>query len=420
MLSWSLGWRFFTSKKTALLGRFMSFASTAGIAVGVFALITGLSAMNGFERELKDRVLSVIPAAQITSYHEAFKNPDGLMQKLLQASPDIVAAAPATELEVVFSNGRDFVPALLYGIDPVAQSKVTALERYTSVPLTALTPENAEGRPLPVILGAGIASRLKVQPGDTVRLMTVDKQAMDKGRTATLQSAGSLTLQVAGLMHIGGQLDSSMGFTDLHGLQQALNLPGPNQIQVRTSDLLQAQQMVMQAASASFDEACYVKSWMTTQGKLSRDIEMIRSIMYLAMILVMGVACFNIISTLMMSIGEKSREIAILLTMGARPSLIVRTFCITGLLSGALGTLIGAVTGSAFAAALTPVTANLEKWFGFSLLNEEIYFINFIPSDLQLKDVMLVSGCALAMSFIASLLPALKAARIRPALELAQ
>ena len=442
----ALGLRFFKSKRRAVLARFMSTAAAAGIAVGVFALIVGLSAMNGFERELKNRVLSVIPSAQIKVQQGSFHAAEQILNAL-KAQPEIAAAAPVIELEAVFSNGRDFVPGMLYGVAPQLQEEVTALSPFLSVGLDALSgtakqpqlDENsaanaASDSALKVILGQRIADRLNLKVGDELKLYVNTAPASGAAGTAnTADAAGDagssfgrdlfkspavITLKLAGTLKIGGQLDSALAFSDLKALQQASGIQGPNQIQLKTTSLLQAQAQAYKAASAVLTEPAYVTSWLSTQGKLYHDIQMIRGIMYLAMLLVMAVACFNIVSNLIMAVSEKQREIAILLTMGAGRRLIVQAFCVMGLLSGLRGIVIGLVLGCACALWLTPITAFIENLLGVKFLNEEIYFISFIPAELSLKDVMLVFSCALAMSLAASIYPAVKAASVQPAAQL--
>ena len=171
-------------------------------------------------------------------------------------------------------------------------------------------------------------------------------------------------------------------------------------------------------AAVNFPQSAQLQTWMTTQGKLYHDIQMIRSIMNLVMLLVMAVASFNIVSNLIMAVSEKSREIAVLLTAGATRGLIIRTFTVMGVISGACGTFIGVIVGCILSLTLTPVLSFIESIFNIKLLNPKIYFIDFIPSQLLISDVIMVACCALCMSFIASLYPAVKASKIKPAQEL--
>lgn len=418
-LAWALGLRFFRAKRRAVLSRFMSRAATAGIAVGVFALITGLSAMNGFERELKQRVLAVVPSAQLTAQDAAGFANAGQLAADLTAQPGITAATQVLELEAVFASGTDFVPGLIYGIDPAAQAAVSNIGLFTDVAPDVLAQEPAAAdAPLPVILGAGIARQLQVERGSTLRLLINRSDTAGASGQVLFKSPQNINLQVAGIFRLGGQLDSTLAFAYLPALASAAGRESANQIQLRTADLLHAGEQARQAAMAVPHEPALVLSWLGTQGKLYHDIEMIRGLMYLAMILVMAVACFNIVSTLITTVTEKQREIAILLTMGAGRMLIMTAFCIMGLLSGLRGIVLGLITGCTTAWFLTDITDLIEQLFGFKILNEEIYFISFIPTQLSINDVMLVFACALLMSLAASIYPAFRASRQDPASQL--
>ncbi len=406
-LSFALGRRFSLSRRYGALARFMSLSSTVGIAVGVCALIVGLSAMNGFERELENRVLSLIPAAQL-------KNDTGLAHyeedlKVLRQGRDILAAAPTVELGGVFSKDSSFAPAALFGIDPNEEREVVAFDRFMDVSADTLVKESEAN---PIILGAGLARRLNLKTGDEVDFITVNAQ----GGENLLQQPVSATFKVIGFVTTGGQIDSMLAFTSLENALETGGLSYPNVIHLKTLSMLNAGQQAYQAARGLADRGS-LTSWMTTQGKLYNDIQMIRGVMYIAMILVMAVACFNIVANLIMSVSEKSREIAILLTMGAKRGLILKAFTCCGLLSGMRGTLYGLVFGCLISEGLTPFTVVLKE-YSITLLNPDIYFVSFIPAELKLSDVVLVAACAIIMSLLASLYPALKASRIAPAREL--
>ncbi|MBO6257714.1 MAG: lipoprotein-releasing ABC transporter permease subunit [Succinivibrio sp.] len=407
--SYRIGLRFLRSKRYGTLARFMSLASTIGIAVGVCALIVGLSAMNGFETELKNRVLSLIPSAQLKSEAPYFKDIDNTI-KILEESPDILAAAPVYMVEGVLTKSGSFAPAAAIGIVPDLETKVVDIERFMNCRAEVL---NTDRQPAAIIVGQGIARKLHLQEGDLVDL--ISSNGLDTQQL--LSKPVSASFKVAGLFSTGGQIDSTMAFIHINDAMDIASVPAPNTIHLRTADILQARRQVYNAAY-KLSERANIESWMTTQGKLYNDIQMIRGIMYIAMFLVMAVACFNIIANLIMSVSEKSREIAILLTMGATPKQIVKAFTFMGIMSGLRGSLIGVVLGCLISCLLAPVTSHFKDWFGFSLLNEEVYFINFIPSKLSVYDCLLVLFCALLMSLLASLYPAVKASRIAPAKEL--
>ena len=409
-LSFKLAFRFLNSKRYGALAKFISMASTTGIGVGVCALIIGLSAMNGFEYELNNRVLSLIPGAEVSSYDKTgFYNLEGEV-KALEKAPNIKAVSPAVSLNGAFSFGANFAPAMVIGIDPVNEKKVISLERFMDCKTDILN--HAEAEPL-VIIGHGIAKKLNIKKGDELNLSAIDTKTNSDG----LGSMVVKTFKVAGFFKTGGQIDNNFAFINIKEAVALSALRAPNTIHVKVSNMLEAREII-NTAIATLPEPCDGTTWIDSQGKLYSDINMIRQIMYLAMILVISVACFNIVSNLVMAVSEKRHEIAILMTMGAKKALIIKSFTLMGVLSAIKGCIYGGVAGSLLSLSIPYVTSHIIDWFGIELLNEDIYFINFVPSSLMISDVLIVVGCAVVMSFIASIYPAIKASKIDPAQEL--
>lgn len=409
-LSFKLAFRFLNSKRYGALAKFISMASTTGIGVGVCALIIGLSAMNGFEYELNNRVLSLIPGAEVSSYDKTgFYNLEGEV-KALEKAPNIKAVSTAVSLNGAFSFGANFAPAMVIGIDPVNEKKVISLERFMDCKTDILN--HAEAEPL-VIIGHGIAKKLNIKKGDELNLSAIDTKTNSDG----LGSMVVKTFKVAGFFKTGGQIDNNFAFINIKEAVALSALRAPNTIHVKVSNMLEAREII-NTAIATLPEPCDVTTWIDSQGKLYSDINMIRQIMYLAMILVISVACFNIVSNLVMAVSEKRHEIAILMTMGAKKALIIKSFTLMGVLSAIKGCIYGGVAGSLLSLCIPYVTSHFKDWFGIELLNEDIYFINFVPSSLMISDVLIVVGCAVVMSFIASIYPAIKASKIDPAQEL--
>lgn len=409
-LSFKLAFRFLNSKRYGALAKFISMASTTGIGVGVCALIIGLSAMNGFEYELNNRVLSLIPGAEVSSYDKTgFYNLEGEV-KALEKAPNIKAVSPAVSLNGAFSFGANFAPAMVIGIDPVNEKKVIDLERFMDCKTDILNEAEAEHL---VIIGHGIAKKLNIKKGDELNLSAIDAKTNSDG----LGSMVVKTFKVAGFFKTGGQIDNNFAFINIKEAVALSALRAPNTIHVKVSNMLEAREII-NTALATLPEPCDGTTWIDSQGKLYSDINMIRQIMYLAMILVISVACFNIVSNLVMAVSEKRHEIAILMTMGAKKALIIKSFTLMGVFSAIKGCIYGGVAGSLLSLCIPYVTSHFKDWFGIELLNEDIYFINFVPSRLMISDVLIVVGCAVVMSFIASIYPAIKASKIDPAQEL--
>lgn len=399
----ALGWRYLRSKRYGALSRFMSAAAVGGIAVGTAALIIGLAAMNGFEYELKHRVLAVIPAAWFHA-EAPLQDAEGDL-RTLTADPRVAAAAPAAHLDGVLAAGRNFAPVTLIGIDPERERAVIPYDRF--IDRDPATWQDGE-----IFIGAGIARRLGLTAGDTVGFLTA---ASPNGRP---WAASGKPLRVGGQIRTGGQLDQALAFCPLTTALRLAGMSGPDYVHLRTQDLLRAEAQAAAAARA-LRRPGEVRGWMRSQGKLYRDIQMIRAVMYLAMILILGVAAFNIVANLLMAVSEKRREIAVLLTLGAGRGLILGGFTLMGVLCGLKGCLYGVLGGSLLAWGIAPLTARCENWFGFTILNPEIYFVSYVPTKLTWTEVAIVTGCALLMSLLASLYPAWRATKIVPPRELA-
>ncbi len=429
MLSVNLAMSMIRSKSKGVLSHFISLASTVGIALGVCALIVGLSAMNGFEYELENRVLSVIPQVQLRSDRpEGFADP-ALQSTLLKEDKNILGAAPSVALNIIVHNQKDFLPVSLSGVDPQI-NEVIGLDRFLTVKIADLCAASDEllsadrakllqtqGSlpPLPMILGRQAAMILGLEQGDEFGAIIIDREdPQNDSLTRAMTHLNSVKFYVLGTLNLGGQLDSMIALTSPQIALTISNLQRPNIINIKTADFLNCLPLVYQAGSKMTEQA-YITSWMSSQGKLYHDIQMVRSIMYLAMILVMAVACFNIIGTLFMQAAERKSEIAIMMTLGLKRSSVMKIFTLVGLIKGLQGALIGLVLGVIAALNLTSITSFVESLMGTSFLNENIYFISFIPSRLMLSDILLVTATAVVMAALASLYPAYKASKLDPA-----
>ncbi|WP_406017362.1 FtsX-like permease family protein [Succinivibrio sp.] len=409
-LSVQLALRFLNSKRYGALAKFISISTTSGICVGVCALILGLSAMNGFEKELNYRVLSLIPAGEIKAYDtDGFHNVEQDIQNISK-TPHITAVSPVITINGAFSSGTQFAPAAVMGIDLEREGKVISLENFMNCKISVLKQEDD----LPaVILGNGIAKKLNLKTGDEINLSSINAEIANNG----LGSVTVNTFKIAGLFKTGGQIDSNLAFINIESAKKISGLANPNTFHIGVDRMLEAREIIYEATSFLRD-AHEVSVWTDTQGKLYSDIHMIRTIMYIAMILVIAVSCFNIVSNLIMAVSEKRHEIAILMTMGASKRLIVRCFTLMGVFSAIRGCVYGTLLGCTLSYFTPYVTSNFKQWFGIELLNEDIYFINYVPSELQLFDVAVVIFCAIMMSFLASVYPAKRASKIQPAQEL--
>ncbi|MCA3950020.1 lipoprotein-releasing ABC transporter permease subunit LolE [Vibrio vulnificus] len=400
-----IGRRFSQAKQRNKMVSFISLSSTIGIAVGVAVIIIGLSAMNGFERELQSRVLSVIPHAELAGVRAPVENWQSVMAQAV-ANPKVVAAAPYVKFTGLVERGNKLKAVEVRGVEPDFEQAVSTMSQFID--------QQAWSQFLPgqnqVIVGRGVANELGVDVGDYVTLLIPQT-----GESTQVQAPKRVRVKVTGMLTLNGQIDHNLVLLPMADAQQYNHLgEGVTGIALKTNDVLNAQAIVREVGR-QIDVYVYLRSWQQQFGFLYRDIQLVRTIMYLVMVLVIGVACFNIVSTLMMAVKDRASEIAILRTMGAGDGLIKRIFVWQGVFSGVLGSVLGSVVGVFVALNLTTLIKCLERVIGHQFLSGDIYFVDFLPSQLRLDDVLLVSGTAIVLSIVATWYPAARAAKLKPA-----
>jgi len=404
-LSFLTALRFSRGRKRGGMVSLISVISTIGIALGVAVLIVGLSAMNGFERELKNRILAVVPHGEIEPVKQPFKDWSSILQRV-EKVPGILAAAPYINFTGLMENGAQLRAVGVKGVDPQQETQLSALPKYVQGDAWA----NFKSGEQQVILGKGVADALGVKQGSYVTVMIPNSDPQMK-----LLQPKRIRLHVTGILQLSGQLDHSLAMVPLADAQQYLDMgDSVTGIAIKVNDVFAANKLVRDAGEVT-NSYVYIKSWIGTYGYMYRDIQMIRAIMYLAMVLVIGVACFNIVSTLVMAVKDKSGDIAVLRTLGAKDGFIRAIFIWYGLLAGLVGSLSGVVVGVIASLQLTNIIKGLEKLMGHSFLSGDIYFIDFLPSELHWLDVVIVLVTALVLSLLASWYPARRASRIDPA-----
>ena len=400
-----IGLRFSRGRRRSGMISLISVISTLGIALGVAVLIVGLSAMNGFERELKERVLAVVPHGEIRPVNQPFNNWQGVLDRV-EKVPGIVAAAPYIQFNGLIEHGAKLRAIQLKGVDPQSEPRVSAAPKFVQNNAW----QNFKAGQQQLILGKGVADAVGVKQGDWVTVMIPNCDPEMK-----LLQPKRIRLQVAGILQLSGQLDHSLGMVPLADAQQYQDMGSSvTGIDIKVNDVFAAQKLVHDAGEVT-QAYVYISSWIGTYGYMYRDIQMVRAIMYMAMVLVIGVACFNIVSTLVMAVKDKSSDIAILRTLGAKDGLIRAVFIWYGLLAGLVGSVAGVVIGVIAAFQLTNIVNFLQKLTGHQFLSGDIYFIDFLPSEVHWLDVAGVLVTALILSLLASWYPARRASRIDPA-----
>ena len=404
-----ISWRYQRSKHKNRLVSLISFFSSMGIALGVAVLIIGLSAMNGFERELNQRILAVVPHAEISSASGQSNAPIDHWQHLaakLKQNPQIIGVSPFVSFTALVENGAKLKVVQIKGVETALQDQVSSLGRFV---LNQGWQNFAQNGGL--VLGSGIARELDVQEGDWVSLL-ISQQKSTENLTQPLRER----VQVTGILRLDGQLDHSYALMPLTQAQQLMDYQAEqvSGVELKTADPFNIQTLDYSMLQ-DYPQMLYLQNWISKFGYMYRDIQLIRTVMYIAMVLVIGVACFNIVSTLIMAVKDKAGDIAIMRTLGANNGFIKRIFIWYGLQAGMKGCLIGIVLGVILALNLTALIQGLEGVIGRKLLSDGIYFVDFLPTELHWQDVLLVLLSALILSLFASLYPANRAAKLQPA-----
>ncbi|TYG33831.1 lipoprotein-releasing ABC transporter permease subunit LolE [Lonepinella koalarum] len=400
-----ISWRYQRAKQKNHLVSLIAFFSTLGIALGVAVLIVGLSAMNGFERELNNRILAVVPHAEILSAENQPIQQQQQLVQILQKVPQIQGVSPFVSFTALVENGAKMKVVQVKGIEKSAQDSVSRLGDFVlEQAWQSFTDDSG------LVLGYGIAKELDVQTGDWVTLLISQHNGEEMAQPSRER------IQISGILRLDGQLDHSYALMPLAQAQGYLDY---NANQISGVDLNVTDPFNMNSLDFStlnrYPQLLNLQTWMSKFGYMYRDIQLIRTIMYIAMVLVIGVACFNIVSTLIMAVKDKAGDIAIMRTLGANNGFIKRIFIWYGLQAGMKGCIIGIILGVFLALNLTMLIQGLEDLIGRKLLSDGIYFVDFLPTELHWQDVGFVLISALLLSLLASLYPANRAAKLEPA-----
>ena len=401
-----IGLRYTRAKRRNHFISFISLASMIGIALGVVVLITVLSVMNGFDREIRERVFSMVPPVTITNAGGYLAEWQGL-KKIVMDYPLVTAAAPFAMGEVLLSYGSTVQAAGIFGILPDQEKQVTQLADKMVVGQLADLKAGQFG----IVLGESLASILGASVGDKVTVVTPQ---------VTLSPAGVMPrykrFTVVGLFRAGTGFgfDKSMSFVHLQDAQKLLGI-GSNVsgLHLNVSNVYAAQR-VAQNLSDHLTRGAAVTTWADQFGELFHAIQLEKTMMFFILLLIVGIAAFNLVSTLVMVVNEKQADIAILRTFGATPRMIMCIFIVQGGLIGIMGTLIGVVSGVLFAWNVTSLVDWIERVFHVQFLSSNVYFVNYLPSQVEWSDVTMVAMSSLMLSLIATIYPAWRASKLDP------
>lgn len=402
----AIAWRYRCTVHQGLYG-LINRVATLGLALGVAALIIGLSAMNGFELALQQRILALVPHGEVLSrQRNHFKVWQPLAQQL-QALPEIRAVTPILQSVGLLEKGRRFKALLLRGVDADAEAQAVPWPQHIR-PEIAWQQFSLGGARL--LLGKSLAEDLGLQVGEWVQL-SLPREASFQG----WRHARKLPVQLVGLLQVGSQLDHCMALLPLNFLQQQLRVKQTiSHLALYFYSIWQAEAIVQQQVIPNLPTTLTAQSWLDQYGHLHRDIQMVRSMIDLALILVISIACLNITTSLLLTLKRKQRDLAILSTLGATPRQLSQILLNYGLLNGLIGGGCGMLLGVCLAQQLTSLVRGLERLLNCPLLASQLYFIDFLPTQVRWSQCLQVFGYALLLSLLASGYPAYRARKNDP------
>lgn len=403
----AVGLRYTRARKGSGRNTFISFISLismAGIALGVAALIVVLSVMNGFQEELRNRILSVASHIEIRGMPQLMDWPR--VAEYALAQPRVKAAAPYVLGQAMLTASDVNRGALIRGIDPSREDTVADIGRH----MRAGSLGDLKPGEFGIVLGGDLARALNVTPGDTVVVITPQGTITPAGTLPRLKS-----FKVVGIFEVGMyEFDSGLALINIEDAQRLYRLDGVSGVRLKIDDLFAAP-AVARDLWQKLPVQAEIRDWTRSHSNFFRAVQIEKRMMFIILTLIVAVAAFNIVSAQVMVVTDKQADIAILRTLGAAPASIMAIFIVQGALIGFLGTAIGVAGGVLLALNIDVVVPFIERLFNIQFLDKSVYYISDLPSDLQRADVITIAGIALALALIATLYPAWKAARVNPA-----
>jgi lipoprotein-releasing system permease protein len=405
-----IGLRYTRSKRRKTVGQrdgflsFISGISMAGIALGVAALIVVLSVMNGFQKEVRDRMLSVLSHIEVNA-------PQGLenweaVSNTLASKPHVLGVAPMVSSQGLLSRGESMRGIAVRGIDPNLEGRVSDLPKQ----FLAGNIQDLKAGQFGVVLGSQLASILGVKMGERVSLLVPEGDLTPAGVMPRMRA-----LKVVGIVDSGHyEYDSTLAILHWQDAAALLRLHDPTGLRVKLDDMQLAPQIAPQLA-LSVPQALWVSDWSRSNRNWFAAVQTEKKMMFIILTLIIAVAAFNLVSTLVMTVTDKQADIAILRTMGASAGMVQRIFLVQGLAIGFMGSLVGVLFGLLIALNIDVIVPVIEALLGVQFLPRDIYFISQLPSDVRLSDVVTVGLMAFVLSILATLYPSWRAAKVRPA-----
>lgn len=406
---WLVGLRYIRSGKKSGRNRFISFISLismAGIALGVAALIVVMSVMNGFQKEVRDKMLAVLPHIEIYDTQGSLPDWRQTAQEVMK-NPEVKGTAPYVMAQAMLTRFDRVQGVIVRGVVPEEEINVSDVaKQLKSGDFNSLQPGSFN-----IVVGIGLARQLRIYQGDKVTLVAPQGQLTPAGMIPRLKQ-----FTVSGVFDVGHYLlDTGQAFINMEDGMKMFQQEAPNGLRLRIRDMYQAPVVAWEIAKQLNNSDLLVRDWSKMNRNWFAAVQMEKRMMFIILLLIVAVAAFNLVSTLVMTVTEKQADIAIMRTLGASPRSIMKIFMIQGAIAGILGTLIGVTGGVIIALNIDIIVPFIEKLFGFQFLPQDIYMISKLPSELRLGDVLVTGGCAIILAFLATLYPSWSASRVNPA-----
>jgi lipoprotein-releasing system permease protein len=406
---WRIGWRYTRAGRSSRRNGFISFisgVSMLGIALGVAALIIVLSVMNGFQREVRDRMLSVVSHIEVFAPGGQALPNVALTLEQTKAHPAVVGAAPFIAAQALLARGEDMKGTLVRGIDPALEHTVSDIGQGSQAEVLQQLVPGGFG----VVLGTELARSLGVQVGDKVTLVAPSGQVTPAGVVPRLKQ-----MTLVGTFDSGHyEYDSTLALVHWEDAAKIFRLEGPTGVRLKLQNLHLARQ-VAEDLSRSLSGDLYIRDWTRQNRTYFAAVQVEKRMMFIILTLIVAVAAFNLVSTLVMTVTDKRADIAILRTLGASPGSIMGIFVVQGAMVGVIGTFAGLLLGLGIAFNIDVIVPALEHALGASFLPKDIYIISRMPSEPQQGDIVPITLIALVLAFVATLYPSWRASRVNPA-----
>jgi lipoprotein-releasing system permease protein len=403
----AIGLRYTRAKRRNHFISFISVVSMIGLVLGVTALITVLSVMNGFERELRERILGMASHVTIQAFDGSLRDWAAVSERVEVTDPRVLAVAPYVSGEVMLSAFGNISGALIRGIDPAAEQRVARIGEH----MVRGSLDDLESGTFRIVLGYELALHLGARVGDNVVLMAPQASVTPAGVLPRMRR-----FEVAGLFEVGMyEFDRGTAFIHLDDARAVFQTgEGVTGLRLHLSDMMRAG-LIGREVAESLGGLFRVSDWTQQHANLFRAIQMEKVVMFIILSLIVAVAAFNIVSTLVMLVTDKQSDIAILRTLGLKPSAVMLVFIVQGVVIGAVGVMLGVIGGVSLALNIDVVVPLIERVTGTQFLSADVYYINELPSELRVEDVLRISGLAFLLTLLATLFPAWRASRTRPA-----